>query len=140
METATETLTGSETGAQNSNHGKSAEEVFRMTRARELALSRLLMAYITTGLLFMLFPGTLLGVWNLLQICGRESAGLVSPAWLQAHGHAQVFGWIGSFLLGIGFYSIPKLRGEATQAVRAAWICWGLWTAGAALRSATQVP
>ena len=110
-----------------------------MTRARELALSRLLMAYITTGLVFMVFPGTLLGVWNLLQISGRESAGLISPAWLQAHGHAQVFGWIGSFLLGIGFYSIPKLRGEAKQAVRAAWVCWALWTAGVALRWSATV-
>jgi uncharacterized protein involved in response to NO len=110
-----------------------------MTRARELALSRLLMAYITTGLVFMLFPGTLLGVWNLLEISGRESAGLVSPAWLQAHGHAQVFGWIGSFLLGIGLYSIPKLRGEATQAIRAAWVCWALWTIGVALRWSATV-
>ena len=82
----------------------------------------------------MLFPGTLLGVWNLLEISGRGSAGLVSPAWLEAHGHAQVFGWIGSFLLGIGLYSIPKLRGEAAQAIRAAWVCWALWTMGVALR------
>ncbi len=111
-----------------------AEEIFTLARARELALSRLLMVYITTGLFFMLFPGTLLGVWNLLQISGRESAGLISPTWLQAHGHAQVFGWIGSFLLGIGFYSIPKLRGAATGAIRAAWVCWALWTIGVALR------
>ena len=110
-----------------------------MTRARELALSRLLMAYITTGLLFMLFPGTLLGVWNLLEISGRESAGLVSAARLEAHGHAQVFGWIGSFLLGIGLYSIPKLRGEAMQAIRAAWVCWALWTMGVALRWSATV-
>lgn len=117
----------------------SAEEVFRRTRARELALSRLLMAYVTTGLVFMLFPGTLLGVWNLLEISGRGSAGLVSPARLEAHGHAQVFGWIGSFLLGIGLYSIPKLRGEARQAIRAAWVCWALWTMGVALRWSATV-
>ena len=97
------------------------------------------MAYITTGLFFMVFPGTMLGVWNLMQISGRESIGLVSPAWLQAHGHAQVFGWIGSFLLGIGFYSIPKLRGTATGAIRAAWACWALWTVGAAVRWAATV-
>jgi uncharacterized protein involved in response to NO len=118
---------------------KTAEEIFGLARARELALSRLLMAYITTGLIFMLFPGTLLGVWNLMQISGRESAGIISPAWLQAHGHAQVFGWIGSFLLGIGFYSIPKLRGAATRAIRAAWVCWALWTIGVALRWAATV-
>ena len=139
MGTSAQTLTDQETGARNPDSGKSAEEIFRMTRARELALSRLLMAYITTGLFFMLFPGTLLGVWNLLQISGRESVGLISPAWLQAHGHAQVFGWIGSFLLGIGFYSIPKLRGEAAQPIRAAWICWVLWTTGVAARWGTTV-
>jgi uncharacterized protein involved in response to NO len=131
MGTSTQTL---KPEAMDSFSQKSPEEIFRMTRARELALSRLLMAYITTGLLFMLFPGTLLGVWNLMQISGRESAGLISQAWLQAHGHAQVFGWIGSFLLGIGFYSIPKLRGEATLVIRLAWICWALWTAGVAMR------
>ncbi|HEX8764200.1 MAG TPA: hypothetical protein VF740_03525, partial [Candidatus Acidoferrum sp.] len=134
MGTSTQTPTSPQASIRNPDVRQSAQEIFRATRARELALSRLLMAYITTGLFFMLFPGTLLGVWNLLQISGRESAGLISPAWLQAHAHAQVFGWTGSFLLGIGFYSIPKLRGEATEAVRVAWVCWALWTAGVALR------
>jgi hypothetical protein len=60
-------------------------------------MSRLLMAFVSTGLVFMLFPGTLLGVWNLLQISGRERGGDISAAWLQAHGHAQVFGRIVSF-------------------------------------------
>ena len=91
---------------------RSPAEIMEIARARESSLSRLLIAYISSGLVFMLVPGTFLGVWNLLQISGRESAGSVSPAWLQAHGHAQVFGWIGSFIFGIGFYSIPKLRGE----------------------------
>ena len=137
METTTQTLDKLASG--DSRLPNTAEEIFNIARARELALSRLLMAYITTGLIFMLFPGTLLGVWNLLQISGRESAGLISPAWLQAHGHAQVFGWIGSFLLGIGFYSIPKLRSKATKVIRAAWICWALWTAGVAVRWAVTV-
>jgi len=117
----------------------SSDQVFAIMRTREAALSRLLMAFITSGLVFMLFPGTLLGVWNLLQISGRESVGLISPAWLQAHGHAQVFGWIGSFLLGIGFYSVPKLRDRATGIIRAAWLCWALWTIGVAMRWAATV-
>ena len=117
----------------------SPQQIFEIARAREAALSRLLMAFIVTGLAFMLFPGTLLGVWNLLQISGREGVGLISPAWLQAHGHAQVFGWIGSFLLGIGFYSLPKLRDKATGIIRAAWVCWALWTTGVALRWAATV-
>jgi hypothetical protein len=108
-------------------------------RAREVSRSRLLMAYISSGLFFMLLPGTFLGVWNLLQISGRENAGFISPAWLQAHGHAQVFGWIGSFILGIGFYSIPKPRGATKPAVGAAWACWAMWTTGVAIRWSANV-
>ena len=105
-----------------------------MVRARELALSRLLMAYVGSGLAFMLIPGTFLGVWNLIQISSRESVRSISPAWIQAHGHAQVFGWVGSFILGIGFYSIPKLLGEEKGTLAAAWLCWAMWTVGVALR------
>lgn len=109
-------------------------EALRAARERETAMSKLLMAFVSSGLIFMVFPGTLLGVWNLLQISGREHAGAISPAWIQAHGHAQVFGWVGTFLLGIGFYSIPRLRDRASKVIRAAWICWGLWTVGVAVR------
>jgi len=111
-----------------------AAEVFAQARAREESLSRLLMTFVISGLFFMVFPGTFLGVWNLLQISGRESVASISAAWLQAHGHAQVFGWVGSFILGIGFYSIPKLRGEARASLADAWFCWGMWTTGAAMR------
>jgi uncharacterized protein involved in response to NO len=112
----------------------SPEEIMRMAKMREASLSRLLVAYVSSGLVFMLLPGTFLGVWNLLQITGRESIASISPAWLQAHGHAQVFGWVGSFILGIGFYSIPKWRGSSTAIFRVAWVCWAMWTAGVALR------
>jgi uncharacterized protein involved in response to NO len=117
----------------------SSAEVMAIARSREISLSRLLMAYISTGLVFMLLPGTFLGVWNLLRISGRESAASISPAWLQAHGHAQVFGWIGSFIFGIGFYSIPKLRGTAKPSFGAPWACWVMWTTGVALRWAANV-
>lgn len=110
------------------------EEIFASVSSREKRLSRLLMTYISTGLLFMLLPGTFLGVWNLLQISGRRAADSVSPAWIQAHGHAQIFGWIGTFILGIGFYSIPKLRRLDPFAISAGWTAWALWTAGVALR------
>ncbi len=117
----------------------SPAQIMEIAREREASLSRLLMAYIGSGLVFMLLPGTFLGVWNLLQISGRESAGSISPAWIQAHGHAQVFGWIGSFILGIGFYSIPKLRGGTKAAFSAAWACWVMWTIGVAARWAANV-
>jgi uncharacterized protein involved in response to NO len=101
---------------------------------REQSLSRLLMTYIVTGLIFMLLPGTFLGVWNLIKISNQEEADSIAPAWIQAHGHAQLFGWVGTFILGIGFYSIPKLRKLKAFALWEGWVCWALWVVGVTTR------
>jgi uncharacterized protein involved in response to NO len=119
---------------------ESSAQSYERMRQRELALSRLLIFYIVSGLLFMLLPGTFLGVWNLIAISGRRASESVSPAWIQAHGHAQVLGWIGSFILGIGYYSIPKLRrGARPFALATAWVTAGLWMAGVLLRWLSNV-
>lgn len=102
--------------------------------AREQSLSRMLMTYIVTGLVFMLLPGTFLGVWNLIKISNQEEADSIAPAWIQAHGHAQLFGWVGTFILGIGFYSIPKLRKLKPFALWEGWACWALWVVGVTAR------
>jgi hypothetical protein len=104
------------------------------TVSHDAPRSRVLTAFVVTGLGFMLFPGTLFGVWNLIEVRTRESVALVSPEWLQAHGHAQIFGWIGSFILGIGFYSVQASRSATRGVVRAAWLSWLLWTSGVAGR------
>jgi hypothetical protein len=114
-------------------------QIFDITAARETTLSRLLILYISTGLLFVLLPGTFLGVWNLLAISSHRAADSVSASWIQAHGHAQIFGWIGTFILGIGFYSIPKLRRLNSFALSAVWSSWALWTIGVTMRWLTSV-
>ena len=116
------------------------QQVFERTRVREVQLSRLLIFFISGGLLFMLLPGTFLGVWNLISISGRRAAESISPAWIQAHGHAQVLGWIGSFILGIGYYSIPKLRGGLKPFdLWSAWMAGGMWMTGVLLRWTANV-
>jgi hypothetical protein len=102
--------------------------------SREQALIQLLLAYLLCGLLFMLLPGTFFGVWNLFAISIAKSATSVSPAWVQAHGHAQLFGWIGCFIMGIGFYSIPNLRRVSTWSFWEGWLCLLFWTGGISLR------
>jgi len=65
-------------------------QIFDITAARETTLSRLLMLYISTGLLFMLLPGTFLGVWNLLAISSHHAtARTVWPEQSQAFATAQ---------------------------------------------------
>ena len=90
----------------------------------EIALQRMVTIYVVTGLLFLVLPGTFLGVWNLVSISGQHALGGLSQAWLQAHGHAQIFGWIGTFVIGIGYYSLSKMGGLKPVAVSRGWTSW----------------
>lgn len=105
----------------------------------EIALQRMVTIYVVTGLLFLVLPGTFLGVWNLVSISGRHSLAGLSQSWLQAHGHAQIFGWIGTFIIGIGYYSLSKMGGLKPVAVSRAWTSWVLWTGGVSLRWTANV-
>jgi hypothetical protein len=98
---------------------------------RERQKSLMLRVWILSGLFFMALPGTLLGFSNLMAISTHHGLGALSPAWIQGHGHAQVFGWIGSFILGIGFYSQPA---KGRSPVRLPLMCFVLWTLGVGLR------
>ncbi len=104
--------------------------------SRERQKSMILRAWILSGLFFMAVPGTLLGFSNLMAISASHGFSTLPAAWMQSHGHAQVFGWIGSFILGIGFYSQP------VKSRTAAWLprfCFILWTLGVALRWFTSI-
>lgn len=111
----------------------------RPTHAGSSKLQVVLRAYIVTGLLFMLLPGTFLGVWNLISISSEHSISTLSPSWIQAHGHAQIFGWIGTFIIGIGYYSLSKMGAVESSTVSRGWISWALWTSGVSLRWAANV-
>lgn len=108
-------------------------------KRHESALQRAVTVWIVTGLFSMLLPGTFLGAWNLIAISDQHGAARLDPAWIQAHGHAQIFGWIGTFILGIGFYSLSKMRGMARFAVSRSWTSWACWTAGVLLRWTTNL-
>lgn len=99
--------------------------------SQERQKSLMLRAWIATGLFFMALPGTLLGFSNLMAISAHHGLGTLPAAWMEGHGHAQMFGWIGSFILGIGFYSQPA-RGRSV--LRVPLSCFALWTFGVGLR------
>ena len=102
----------------------------RAMTAVERRKSQMFRLWIATGMFFMVLPGTVLGFTNLLAITAHHGLSGLSPAWIQAHGHSQVFGWIGSFVLGIGFYSQPLTRANRG---RLPVVCWGLWATGLTL-------
>ncbi|HEU4982503.1 MAG TPA: hypothetical protein VFT88_07460, partial [Acidobacteriaceae bacterium] len=50
--------------------------------ANERRSQQLVTAFVASGLVFMLLPGTFLGVWNLLSISSAHGPGEISQAWL----------------------------------------------------------
>jgi uncharacterized protein involved in response to NO len=102
--------------------------------APERRAGRMLAAFVVTGLIFLALPGTLLGVLNLLSIAEHQASNAASTAWIQAHGHAQLFGWVGTFILGISLYVLPKFLGRPMVKFGLAWTVWGMWTVGVAWR------
>lgn len=59
-------------------------------------------------------------------------------AMVQAHGHAQLFGWVGLFIIGVGLFFLPRLRGTIpTRIERAPWSLRCLVT-GIVLRAVGQ--
>lgn len=98
----------------------------------ERQAGRMLAAFIATGLVFLALPGTILGVWNLVNISEHQSASAPATAWIQAHGQAQLFGWVGTFILGISLYVLPKFRNRSLKSFGRAWCVWAFWTAGVA--------
>jgi uncharacterized protein involved in response to NO len=111
-----------------SNAGESSVHAI-VTRERQKSL--MLRAWILSGLFFMALPGTLLGFSNLMAISAHHGSASLPAAWMEGHGHAQMFGWIGSFILGIGFYSQPS---RDRSALRIPLACFSLWTVGVAMR------
>ena len=109
------------------NYADEAKAIAATEREKSLVLR----AWIFAGLFFMALPGTLLGFSNLLAISAHHGSGFLPAAWMQGHGHAQMFGWIGSFVLGIGFYSQPA-RGRNVLAIPVT--CFILWTSGVMMR------
>jgi uncharacterized protein involved in response to NO len=64
--------------------------------------------------------------------------GLWWPAAAQAHGHAQLFGWAGLMVLGVGLHFLPRLRGAALAAPGLAPWVLVLFGGGVALRAVAQ--
>ncbi|HEX7733418.1 MAG TPA: hypothetical protein VF458_01095, partial [Ktedonobacteraceae bacterium] len=59
-------------------------------------------------------------------------------AMAQAHGHLQVYGWAGLFVLGVALHFLPRLRGAPLVGVRLiSWLV-GLMSASLVLRAVSQ--
>jgi uncharacterized protein involved in response to NO len=74
---------------------------------------RLWTYFFHAAVFFALFPGFATGG----ALFATVALGFPIGAWwqihAQGHGHAEVFGWAGMMVLGVGYHFLPRLRGSA---------------------------
>lgn len=97
--------------------------------------------FIRTALLVFLCYGALTGIAAFLSLTAPWAAlppVIAWPALVQSHAHAQVFGFVVMFILGISYHVMPRFMGVPLRNVGAAWASYGLLLAGVILRSLYQ--
>lgn len=94
--------------------------------------------YIFAALAFALTAGFGLAAIVMAALALQVPLGAWWLASVQAHGHAQLFGWAGLFVIGVGLFFLPRLRG--TILARAQLAPWALtsFCIGITLRVVSQ--
>jgi uncharacterized protein involved in response to NO len=90
--------------------------------------------FVFGALLVALTLGFGLGVVNLTRIAWARDYAAVSGVLKQIHGHAQVFGWVGLFIMGVAFHAIPRMKMQPLRPLWAAKACFALMLAGLVTR------
>ncbi len=92
--------------------------------------------YFLAGIAAMLTVGVGWGALLLWKIGFAESFTGVTIHEVNAHGHAQIFGWVGLFIMGFAYQMFPGLWGTPRPAPKLAALNLVLMLAGIAIRSA----
>jgi hypothetical protein len=90
------------------------------------------------GIAVVLTVGAAWGVWLLWQIGFAHRFTGVSLHEVNAHGHAQVFGWVGLFVMGFGYQMFPALWQRRLRATRLVPFVFTAMLAGVIIRTAAM--
>lgn len=97
--------------------------------------------FFAAGIVVLFAGGAALGMTVLgLALLEGGLVNLNLLPWIQTHGNAQVFGFLGMFAMGFAYQGFPRFKGVALRATRAAVASWWLMTAGLALRATALIP
>ncbi len=90
--------------------------------------------FLKAALLFTFTGGAALGAWALILMALRGELGGIGRGLIQVHGHYQLFGWVGLFVVGIAYHILPRLTGMPLPSYRLASLSFVLLVAGTILR------
>jgi hypothetical protein len=78
--------------------------------AREELADVIYRRFFKGGIVVVLTAGAVWGAWLLLRIslAGRFTGASIHE--INAHGHAQIFGWVGLFVMGFAYQAFPRMK------------------------------
>lgn len=91
--------------------------------------------YFTAGIVVVLTVGAAWGAWILWKIGFAHSFTGVSIHEINAHGHAQIFGWVGLFIMGFAYQAFPRFWRTTLVAPRLAAAAFVAMVVGIATRT-----
>lgn len=101
-----------------------------------VARENLYRRFLKAALLFTFTGGAALGAWALAVMALRGRLGGIGRGLLQVHGHYQLFGWVGLFVVGVAYHILPRLAGVPLPSYRLAATSFVMLVAGTVLRFA----
>lgn len=104
----------------------------------EKRLARLYKTYVRAAIGITLTFGAAWGAHILAKIAVHQSFAAPDYAGTQAHGHAQIYGWVGLFIMGVAYFSLPKMLQSPQRSLLPGWTAFSLMLAGILLRALAQ--
>lgn len=94
--------------------------------------------FFRAGIVSVLTLGAAWGVYLLLRIASSRSFTAIGIHEVNAHGHAQIFGWVGLFVMGFAYHVFPGVRQTTLNGPRWARVSLWLMAGGLVTRSLCQ--
>jgi hypothetical protein len=94
--------------------------------------------FFKAGTLVTLTAGATWGAYLLWRIAARGSFTAAGLHEVNAHGHAQIFGWVGLFVMGFAYQAFPRFKHTALSHPRVAFVSLWLMLTGTVGRSVLE--
>ncbi|MEK7699706.1 MAG: DUF1858 domain-containing protein, partial [Planctomycetota bacterium] len=94
--------------------------------------------FVKTAIVLTLTVGVTFGAIVLSYIAIKLNFNSVYYALIQAHGHAQIYGWVGLCIMGFALYIIPRVKNTELRFRGLANVCYVFATAGILLHTIVQ--
>ncbi|MEK6621419.1 MAG: DUF1858 domain-containing protein [Planctomycetota bacterium] len=94
--------------------------------------------FVKTAIVLTLTVGVTFGALVLSYIAIKLDFDSVYYALIQAHGHAQIYGWVGLCIMGFALYIVPRVKNTELKHRGFANICYLFAAAGITMRTVVQ--